>query len=190
MFTGIVQEIGVVLEKKERTGGALELRVGTRRVRAKKGGSIAVNGVCLTAAKVSAGKITFDVVAETIMRTNLDGLHKGAHVNLEPSLRLNSFLDGHLVAGHIDATVRFIGKKQGAYLFELPRALRTFIAEKASVALNGVSLTVANVSPRAFSVALVPFTLKHTNLGLLEVGATVNLEIDLIARYLNALSHS
>lgn len=172
--------------KRSPDGG---LRLSVRRpatVEAQRGDSIAINGVCLTV--VDAGDpLTFDVVPETVSRSNLRELRPGDGVNLETSLRAGDPIGGHLVYGHVDATTVVISKTKeggGARVWCVtPPGLDKFIAEKGSVALDGVSLTVAAVREGEFAVALIPETLARTTLGTVEEGSTLNLEADPIARY-------
>ena len=160
------------------------------------GASIAVNGACLTVARRSGVLIDFDVVPETLSRTNLGNLKAGDAVNLEPSLRLGDELGGHMVYGHVDATAKVIAKEpegQGFWLtLEMPPKLSALIVEKGYVALDGVSVTVASVDAgRAnFEVALVPETIKRTTLGRKGAGASLNVEADPVARYLASLLRS
>jgi riboflavin synthase len=151
------------------------------------GDSIAVNGVCLTAVAVEAGTIRFDVVPETVRRSDLGTLRPGARVNVELSLRLGDRLGGHLVYGHVDAGASIVAKDpegQGFRLWvALPRELAPFVVEKGYVAVDGVSLTVASVERDRFSVALIPETARRTTLGTKRPGDPVNLEVDPIARY-------
>jgi riboflavin synthase len=155
-------------------------------VHAKPGDSIAINGVCLTA--VEAGHVLkFDVVPETLSRTNLGELVSGDSVNLEASLRVGDELGGHLVYGHVDATTVVLGKQSEGSGYRIwcvtPPTYDALIAEKGSVALDGVSLTVASVSEGEFAVALIPETLKRTTLGRKDSGSVLNFEADPIARY-------
>lgn len=187
MFTGIIQELGT-LENIKFSGKQAKVFVTCKKIRPKNGDSICVNGACLTVTKSKAGGFTANVVEETLKKTNLGSLSKNALLNLEPSIKANSRFGGHFVTGHIDSTAKFIGaKKSGENLylnFEITKNLKKFIAKKGSIAINGVSLTVAEVSGKKFAVALIPYTIKNTNLGKLKIGDCANVEIDLIARYL------
>lgn len=152
----------------------------------KNGDSIAVNGVCLTV-KANASTITFDVVPETLARSNLGGLAAGDLVNLEPSLRFGEQIGGHMVYGHVDGTCQILRKDPEGQGFRLwcstPPALRRMVVEKGCVALDGASLTVAAVEEGRFAVALIPETLKRTTLGRKGVGLSLNIEADPVARY-------
>jgi riboflavin synthase len=149
--------------------------------------SIAVNGVCLTVTRVDTATMSFDVVPETLRRTGLGALHAGDPVNIELSLRLGDRLGGHLVYGHVDAETAIIAKEpegQGVRLtLALPSALAPYIVEKGYITVDGTSLTVASVAAARFTIALIPETLARTTLGTKDTGASVNLEIDPIARY-------
>ena len=153
----------------------------------KVGGSVAVNGVCLTVVKKQGPVFFADVVPETRRRTNLGGVKVGDSVNLELPLVASSTLDGHLVQGHVDATARILGVRRVALgkevEIELPAGISRYVAEKGSIAVDGISLTVAEVGRNSFKVALIPHTLETTIAGDYKRGTTVNLEADVIARY-------
>ncbi|MBV9648300.1 MAG: riboflavin synthase [Candidatus Eremiobacteraeota bacterium] len=190
MFTGIIAHLGRVreIEHDARGGIALQLFAPTAlEERPVPKDSISVNGVCLTLTSLQGDTLRFDVVPETLRRTNLGSLRQGDVVNLELSLRLGDRLSGHLVYGHIDATVtvqRRIPEGQGFRVsVQRPPDLATFIVEKGCVALDGVSLTVASVDAESFDVAVVPETAARTTFGVKGAGALLNLEIDPIARY-------
>lgn len=198
MFTGITQDIGHIATLKKTPSG-VEFTIRSKKIHPKKGDSISVNGACLTATKISKGSFWVDVIPETIQRTNFHDLCVGSLVNLEPSLRASDRLDGAFVLGHVDAvgmvtTVR--KNSSGVYIsIELPKVLSPFVAEKGSITINGVNLTVTGQftlrkgRQKIFEVAIIPFTLKNTNLGALKKGDEVNLEADLIARYLYNFNH-
>ena len=187
IFTGLVRQLGVIARSMPRPDGGLTLAVEADDFAgARQGDSIAVNGVCLTV--VEPGRVlTFDVVPETQSRTNLGELRQGDPVNLEGSLRVGDEIGGHLVYGHVDATTVVLGKHaEGAgcrIWCVTPPTLEPVIAEKGSVALDGVSLTVADVREGEFAVALIPETLARTTLGRKDAGSVLNLEADPIARY-------
>jgi riboflavin synthase len=186
MFTGIVSAVAKVV-KADRGRLGVDHAWITRRV--KIGGSVAVNGCCLTVVKKAGGVFFADVVPETLRRTNLGALKPGDEVNLELPLSAASLLDGHLVQGHIDATatVRAVEHVTAGreLTIELPTSLKRFVAVKGSIAVDGVSLTVAAADrpPGTFRVALIPHTLEATTAGSYRVGRKVNLEADVIARY-------
>ena len=186
MFTGIVSAVAKVVEADGKRIGIDHAGIARHL---KVGASIAVNGCCLTVVKKRGPVFFADVVPETLRSTNLGALRIGVEVNLELPLSTKSTLDGHLVQGHIDATAAVKSIKQAAtgreITFELPVALARFVAVKGSIAVDGVSLTVANVDkpPGTFGVALIPHTLAATIAGGYERGSVVNLEADVIARY-------
>ena len=192
MFTGLIEDVGKIVSLRfiER---AAALTVKTRlSVRAMElGASIAVNGACLTVVKKGRGEFTVDMSPETLKRTSLKELRAGSLVNLERPMRLSDRLGGHLVTGHVDgvAAVAAIEKKGEFtfFKFRLPRRLGAFLVSKGSVAVDGISLTVNECGPGQFSVAIIPFTLQHTNLRGRRVGDKVNIETDLIGKYVNKL---
>ena len=191
MFTGIVRERGRVVSA-ERNGGGVRLRIAARATAdARPGDSIAVNGCCLTATAADGETLDFDAVPETIARTTLGGLVEGAEVNLEPALRAGEPLGGHFVQGHVDGRARvtaFEPEGKGARVrLELEPGLLRYCVEKGSIALDGVSLTVAALRDDGIEIALVPFTLEHTTLGALAPGDEVNVEVDLLAKYAERL---
>ncbi len=189
MFTGIVEERGAVLEIEP-----ARLTVGCRTVSsdAQVGASIAVNGICLTVVERSDAHLSFDVSSETLARTSLSRLEAGDPVNLERPLTLSSRLGGHLVQGHIDGVGEVAGIERGddggAWMtIGAPEAIGRYLVEKGSVCVEGVSLTVASRDGSTFAVALIPHTLEATTLGAAEVGDPLNLEVDVIAKYVEAL---
>jgi riboflavin synthase len=188
MFTGIVREIGL-LRSLERTSGGTKIRIDApRSTRAlMRGGSISVDGACLTATAVENGAFAADIVPETMARTIWADRKPGDRVNLELPMRIGDALDGHLVQGHVDGVgiVQAVSRQENQWTVEVspPEELRRLIAAKGSIAMNGVSLTVASVGGGSFSVALIPTTLEETNLKELEPGSRVNLEVDVLARY-------
>ena len=193
MFTGIVEEVGRVASA-ERRGEVLVLRVEARRVPEglERGGSIAVDGCCLTAVAVEAGGFTCELTGETLARTAFARrLKPGAPVNLERPLRADGRLDGHIVQGHVDGvgTVRGLSRQGESAELEvaLPPGLERYVAEKGSIAVDGVSLTVTGVGPGVFRATLIPYTLEHTSLGQAQAGGPVNLEVDVIAKYVERL---
>ena len=188
MFTGIIQHVGRIVSVRPKGGGVrrFSIDVGPLADGLPFGGSLAVSGVCLTAASVQAARAEFDAVAETLSRTTLAHLRAGDRVNLERPLRLGDGLDGHLVQGHVDgiAEVRTI-EKAGSWLvrFAAPKDLTDLMVPKGSVALDGVSLTLVDVSAGGFSVALIPETLERTTLGELRAGRKLNVETDVLGKY-------
>jgi riboflavin synthase alpha subunit len=192
MFTGIVRERGRVVSA-ERNGGGVLLRIAARETAAAEpGDSIAVSGCCLTVTSVDGEELEFDAVPETIARTTLGTLEPGAEVNLEPALRAGEPLGGHFVQGHVDGRARVVAfepEGDGARLrLELPADLNRYCVQKGSLAVDGVSLTVAALHGDGVEIALVPFTLEHTTLGALGPGDEVNVEVDLLAKYAERLA--
>jgi riboflavin synthase len=192
VFTGIVREVGVVVEASE-VGGGRSLVIGAPGTAAVTGigDSVAIDGCCLTATAVDGDTITFHAVPETIARTTLGGLAEPDAVNVEPALRAGDPLGGHYVQGHVDAVGRVQSVEaegEGLRVFvEAPDDVLRYCVEKGSITVDGVSLTVAELSQDAFAVALVPHTLEATTLSDLRPGQTVNLEVDVLAKYVERL---
>ncbi len=192
MFTGLIEDLGEVYRWQVRKGaGRLTLRTALPLKEIRVGSSLAVNGTCLTVVEKSRGRITVDVSPETLKRTNLNKIEAGDPVNLERPLRLMDRLGGHLVTGHVDGVaVTEDIKKRGEFtffLFRVSAPIYRLLVPKGSVAVDGISLTVNECKKRCFSVAIIPFTLRHTNLHRLRVGDRVNIETDLIGKYLQQL---
>ncbi|NIJ11700.1 riboflavin synthase [Saccharomonospora amisosensis] len=190
MFTGIVEELGEVVGVEPR-GDATRLTVRGPVVAgdARHGDSIAVNGVCLTVVDVSGGEFTVDVVAETLRRTSLDKVEPGRLVNLERAMPADGRFGGHVMQGHVDGTAVFLCREpEGLTHFAFPPELGRYIVEKGSIAVDGISLTVAGVTAEEFAVALIPTTLWLTTLGRAEPGDRVNLEVDVLAKYVEKLA--
>ena len=177
MFTGIVQAVGSIEKLKPLQVVTGRLPLGDVRI----GDSICVQGCCLTVVKKAKGRLWFDVSKETLRVTA--GLDRAGEVNLEKSLGLGDKLGGHLVTGHVDGVGRVVGTKGSVYAFEVSASLARYIAPKGSICIDGVSLTVNRASGISFEVNLIPHTLKVTTLKRLARGAKVNLEVDLVARY-------
>jgi riboflavin synthase len=199
MFTGIVQEIGTVTRVELRSGahGARDLRLEISfatiaRDRLGLGDSICVGGVCLTVAERGPSSFIADVSAETLNVTTLGGKQAGARVNLEPALRAGDSLGGHWVSGHVDGVAEVLSTAADARSLRVelasPKELARYVARKGSVTLDGVSLTVNAVEGTRFSINLIPHTLEVTTLGTLARGSRLNLEIDLLARYVERLN--
>ena len=192
MFTGIIEEMGTVLAITKNAQSAV-LRIAAKTVTedVKRGDSIAVNGVCLTVTSHRADEFTADVRHETLDRSSLGELHEGSKVNLERALRLDSRLGGHIVTGHIDGTGRIRRVRADAnaiwYSIAAGAAILNGIVEKGSVAVDGISLTVAKVTGQDFSVSVIPHTAAHTTLSGKREGAVVNLETDCIGKYVAKL---
>jgi riboflavin synthase len=195
VFTGIIEEIGAIAGVQHRGDSAL-LTVEARRVAddLSHGASIAVSGVCLTVVGWRTGDATaidFDVMGETLKRTALGALTEGDPVNLERAVRADARLDGHVVQGHVDGTGSVLSRTPGdlwdAVRFAVPAELARFVAEKGSIAVDGVSLTVTAVGPDWFEVGLIPETLRATTLGAKSPGDAVNIEVDVLAKYVARL---
>ena len=192
MFTGIVEDLGEV-ETVEHAGDSARIFVRSTVVTqgASNGDSIAVNGVCLTVTGVIDGTFTADVMGETLDRSGLGALTAGAPVNLERSVRLADRLGGHLVQGHVDATGAIISRSPSAHWdqvrISLPATIARYVVLKGSIAVDGVSLTVSALGEGWFEVSLIPETLKRTTLGTRQPGEMVNLEADIIAKYVERL---
>ena len=181
MFAGIVREVGTVASFD---GSRLVVASG---VAAEIGDSVAVAGVCLTVAARDSGVLAFDVVPETLERTTLGALEAGDPVNVEPSLRAGDPLGGHIVQGHVDGVGQLRERAELTW-FDAPPDLVRYCVEKGSIAVDGTSLTVAATDDAGFAVALVPHTLEATTLGRLESGDPVNLEVDVLAKYVERLA--
>jgi riboflavin synthase len=191
VFTGIVEELGTVASIVPLGEAArLALRGPVVTSDAQHGDSIAVNGVCLTVVDVDGDVFTTDVMRETLDRSSLGALHEGDPVNLERSATLASRMGGHLVQGHVDGVGTILAQVGGDYTFSLPRGLAKYVVEKGSITVDGVSLTVTHVTEEAFGVGLIPTTLKLTTLGAKSVGDPVNLEVDVVAKYVEKLLRS
>jgi riboflavin synthase len=191
VFTGIIREIGTV-EGVERTADGARLRV-TAAVAdgLGAGDSVSVNGVCLTVASLGDGAFEADVMNQTLSVTTLGAVEAGGRVNLEPALRAGEPLGGHLVQGHVDGSGQVTSVTEDGFARRLrvavPEGLRRYVAEHGSVAIDGVSLTVAALSPDGLEVSLIPETLERTTLGDLGEGSDVNVEVDVVARYAERL---
>ena len=189
MFTGIVEEVG---RAASAPNGELFIHAAAVLEGTKLGDSIAVNGACLTVTRLEPNGFTVDLAPETLRRTNLGALTAGAAVNLERSLAFGGRVGGHLVQGHVDgvATIERITPEGNASMvrFQLPGKLARYVTEKGFIAVEGVSLTVVGAGDDWFSVTLIPFTGEHTNLGAKAAGDTVNIEVDILAKYVERLT--
>jgi len=188
MFSGIVEMMGKVVElRQEGPGVRLLVRAAPIAADAKIGSSVSVNGCCLTVVEMDGDVLGFDAGEETLRRTNLGKLTTGSNVNLERSLRIGDELGGHFVTGHIDGAgildERIDDAEWSTFWFRMDRRLGMQMASKGSVAIDGISLTLVDVEPERFSIALIPHTLKVTTLGDLKPGDPVNLETDVLAKY-------
>ncbi len=192
MFTGIIEHLGKIEKMQKKPDSmAIAVNIGSLCEGVKNGDSIAVNGICLTVTSLKDQVVTFDVLTETLSRTSLKGVKVSDKVNIERALKVGDRMGGHFVTGHIDGTA-VIDKKtsmpgQTTVWFKLNGKLADMMIEKGSVAIDGISLTLVDVVNNAFSVALIPFTLTETTLGFKDVGATVNIEIDMIGKWVKKL---
>lgn len=189
MFTGLVRVVGKVADAFPfGKGKRFRITIGSLADNAEIGQSIAVNGVCLTITDLQDDIANFDAVAETVARSNLGTLKAGSPVNLEPALKAGDALDGHIMLGHVDEMAAVLNIENDSddnrkITIQLPKNIRHLVAEKGSVAISGISLTVAAVTNDDFSVAVIPHTWKNTTLATLSQGDLVNLEVDVMARY-------
>jgi riboflavin synthase len=192
VFTGLIEEVGTVVAA-EANGGGTQLQIVAPRTakHARTGESIAVNGCCLTLTSRRGGRLSFDLLEETIARTNLKNLRRNSHVNLERALRANGRLGGHFVQGHVDCVSPIVAfDRKGADFrleIELPQDFAHYAASKGSIAVNGISLTVADVLPKSFVVWIIPYTKHHTNLDRANTGDLVNIEFDILAKYVERM---
>jgi riboflavin synthase len=188
MFTGLIEEIGVCLELRRRAEQIrLSLAAPGLASQVTVGDSVAVNGCCLTVVQCNDAHLHFDLLDETLQRTNLGELSKGSAVNLEQAVRADGRMGGHFVQGHVDCTAALIARELMArdlrLEFELPTRFSPYVAWKGSICVNGVSLTVADLTDASFSVCLIQYTRSATNLEKLSQGSRVNLEFDILAKY-------
>jgi len=192
MFTGIVEELGT-LEHRQDLGDSARLRLRADLVvgDTAPGDSIAVNGVCLTVVEADAGGFSADVMQETLRRSSLGAVQVGDPVNLERAVTAHTRLGGHLVQGHVDGTAAVLGRSPSEHWdvvrFSLPGELARYVVPKGSITVDGVSLTVSALGPDWFEVSLIPTTLQRTTLGHRVIGAPVNLEVDVMAKYVEKL---
>jgi riboflavin synthase len=192
MFTGLIEEVGTVVAVRARDHGTkLQIAGPGTAKHVNPGESIAVNGCCLTLSSRRGDRLTFDLLKETIACTNLNDLRQNSPVNLERALRADGRVGGHFVQGHVDCVAPIIAfDTKGADFrleVELPENSRHYVASKSSIAVNGISLTVAEVLPRSFAVWIIPYTKRHTNLDRATIGDLVNLEFDVLAKYVERM---
>ena len=192
MFTGLVAELGTV-QRLARQGNSYHLTVGAKKVldKLKIGDSVAVNGACLTVVRMDDSGFTADVMPETVRLTNIGSLQPGSRVNLERTLRLCDGLDGHIVSGHVEGLGTISEQRPEGIAVVVtiaaPPELLKYIIKKGSIAIDGISLTVTEVTDTGFSVSLIPHTAKETTLGLKKVGDSVNLETDILGKYVERM---
>ena len=190
MFTGLIEEVGKVVASTERSP-QLEIAAPRTAKTSCRGDSIAVNGCCLTLTSRRGDRLSFDLLEETIARTNLKKLRQNSRLNLERALRADGRLGGHFVQGHVDCVSRIIAfDRKGADVrleVKLPERFAHYVASKGSIALDGISLTVAEVLPKSFVVWIIPYTKRHTNLDRAKTGDLVNVEFDILAKYVERM---
>ena len=190
MFTGIVEELGEIVAVEQLPNAArLTVRGPLVVSDAKHGDSIAVNGVCLTVVATGEDTFTVDVVDETLQRSSLDKIHEGDRVNLERAMAAGQRLGGHIVQGHVDGVGLFLEHHDGGLTkFAIPASLSRYLVNKGSVTIDGISLTVVDPTDDGFSVALIPTTLELTTMGRRQPGDRVNIEVDVLAKYVERLA--
>ena len=190
MFTGIVEELGEIVAVEQLPNAArLTVRGPLVTSDAKHGDSIAVNGVCLTVVETGDGTFTVDVVDESLQRSSLDKIHEGDRVNLERAMAAGHRLGGHIVQGHVDGVGLFLEHHDGGLTkFGIPVSLSRYLVPKGSVTIDGISLTVVDVTDDTFTVALIPTTLELTTMGRRQPGDRVNIEVDVLAKYVERLA--
>lgn len=191
MFTGIIEDIGSIQELKKEAKN-LHITVSSNITSELKiDQSVAHNGICLTVVKIDGKNYTVTAIDETIQKTNISDFKVGDAVNLERAMKLGARLDGHMVQGHVDQTATCTSVEEAAgswvYAFEYDETLNNMTIEKGSITINGVSLTVVNSGKNTFSVAIIPYTYAHTNFNTFQVGTVVNLEFDVIGKYVKKL---
>ncbi|MFD2551470.1 riboflavin synthase [Bizionia sediminis] len=191
MFTGIIEDIGTI-QKLEKEAQNLHITVKAKITpELKIDQSVAHNGICLTVVAINGNDYTVTAIDETIKKTNISALQVGDNVNLERAMKLGARLDGHMVQGHVDQTAvcTHVEETEGSWIFsfEYDATLNNITIEKGSVTINGVSLTVVNSKKNSFSVAIIPYTYEHTNFNTFKVGTVVNLEFDVIGKYVKRL---
>lgn len=189
MFTGIIEDVGHI-EHLEKRGDTMTIKVSSKKLASEltEGDSISIDGACFTVTASTENSFSVEAINETLKRTIAGDYEKNSHVNLETALTLEKGISGHLVQGHVDTKAKILNRNTENELeIELPENLRRFVAFKGSITINGVSLTISKLSEKSFTVSLIPFTLENTNLGMIASNNEVNLEIDLIARYLEQI---
>ncbi len=189
MFNGIIKHTGgfVKLVPAQNNYFVLTIDAPTIANKLSIGDSVCVNGACLTVSQIQADNLSFDLLQETLDKTNLGDLNNDSKLNLELSIKMSDYMSGHLVSGHVDFYTELLEIKDQEYVFALPTKFQHLVASKGSITLNGVALTSCNVSDNTFSVYLIPETLEATNLGILTLNSQVNVEIDMLARYIERI---
>ncbi|MGA2687053.1 MAG: riboflavin synthase [Candidatus Korobacteraceae bacterium] len=196
MFTGLVEEVGTIASIAESGGNhRITINAPNTAKELKEGNSVAVSGVCLTALNIKPESFCADLAAETWMRTSLSRITQSAQVNLELPLKADGRMGGHMVQGHVDGTARFVALEPIAnaddfwLLLDIPEDLEKYVVFKGSIAVEGISLTVAKLEGLRLTIAIIPHTIKMTNLGSLKAGDPVNIETDIVAKYLEKWTH-
>ena len=192
MFTGLIEEVGTVIAvNTSKSGNQLKLAAPRVAKKIRRGDSLAVNGCCLTLNSHRGGELIFDLLEETIARTNVKNLQRKQLVNIERAIAASERFGGHFIQGHIDCVSPVIAyQKSGADFrleIELPDAFAHYVASKGSIAVNGISLTVADVLPKSFVTWIIPYTKTHTNLDRVQAGDLMNLEFDILAKYVERM---
>ena len=191
MFTGIIEGQGIVMKfnfkTKNRSAAKMRIDLGNLAKGLEIGDSVAINGVCLTATNISKNQADFEMIDETLKKTNLGMIKPGGKVNIERSLRVGERMEGHFVLGHIDGTGKIVKieklSKEIKFWIDLPKDLARFVVKKGSITVDGISLTLVDVTKNKISVCIIPHTLKITNLGLKKIGDKVNIETDILGKY-------
>lgn len=192
MFTGIIEGIGIIkkIEKKTNTRSAAKIKVNLGKLARglKAGHSVAINGVCLTITRISKNEAEFEMIGETVRKTDLGNLESGDKVNIERSLKVGDRMEGHFVLGHIDGTGKIINieklKKEIKLWIKLPNYLTKYVVKKGSITMEGISLTIVDVIKNKISVCIIPHTMKITNLNSKKIGDKVNIETDILGKYI------
>ncbi|SHF12651.1 riboflavin synthase alpha chain [Seinonella peptonophila] len=192
MFTGLIEEVGTILDLKS-NGDSMVLTIGCKHVLqdAAVGDSIAIDGICLTVTELHENAFVADAIPETVERTHLPTIRLGAKVNLERAMAMGDRLGGHLVQGHVDGTAKLIEKKargtEVLFRFQIEPSFTRYMIEKGSITINGISLTLVEATETTFAVSIIPHTLEVTNMGQLSIGDSVNIECDLLGKYIAKL---
>ena len=186
MFTGIIENLGEI-KKIDKHEDYWKFSVSTNFTDIKLGDSISINGVCLTVTKIDGKQLDFEVVSETLIKSNFKSINEGDVVNLERSLKLNDRLDGHLVQGHVEDTGKILSKVtnegETKIKIEINKDVIKYCIYKGSIAVDGISLTISKIYSNSIEICIIPYTLKHTTLGIKDIGSLVNIETDMISKY-------
>ena len=186
MFTGIIENLGEI-KKIDKYEDYWKFSISTNFTDIKLGDSISINGVCLTVTKIDGKKLDFEVVSETLIKSNFKSVKEGDVVNLERSLKLSDRLDGHLVQGHVEDTGKILSKVTNGgetkIKIEIDKDIIKYCIYKGSIAVDGISLTISKIYSNSIEICIIPYTLKHTTLGIKDVGSLVNIETDMISKY-------